>query len=106
MIAEKHWHGSRPWAGAKAIRYQPQAKQSSMTLVASSALQKHGNVMMALKACAEDGKWSLVTESPANRGDQRMVVHLDELPSIRNFLFKQRRIVRHKNATGTFQKKT
>ena len=29
MIAEKDWHGDKPWAGPKAIRYQPQAKAST-----------------------------------------------------------------------------
>ena len=104
MIGEKDWHGSRPWEGAKAIRYKAQAKASCVTLVASSRLQKHGNVMQALRACSEDGTWSLVTERPADVG-ARQLVHLDELPSMRAFLLKQRRIYHQRNAHGKFQKK-
>ena len=91
MIAEKDWHGDKPWAGPKAIRYQPQAKASTLILVANSHLQKHQNIMAALQACSEEGKWTLVTERPANPGS-RTVHFLDELPTVRQFLFQQRRI--------------
>ena len=103
VIGEKDWHGTRPWTGARAIRYQPQAKASPMTLVAGSHLQNHGNVIQALRDCSEDAKWLLVTQRPAHPGSQQ-VVFLDDLFSVRQFLFKHRRIVRHKDAKGKFQK--
>ena len=104
MIAEKGWHGDKPWAGPKAIRYQPQATASRLILVANSHLQKHPNVMTALQACSEEGKWTLVTERPENPGS-RTVHFLDELPTVRQFLFQQRRIFRHsQDASVKFQK--
>ena len=104
MIAEKDWHGDKPWAGPKAIRYKPQAKASTLILVANSHLQKHPNVMTALQACSEEGKWTLVTERPENPGS-RTVHFLDELPTVRQFLFQQRRIFRHsQDASGKVQK--
>ena len=104
MIDEKDWQGTRPWEGPKAIRYHSQAKASPITVVASSDLQKHGNVMQALRACSEGGTWSCVVARPANPGTKKVAM-LDDLPSVRQFLFKQRRIVGHKDATGRFQKK-
>ena len=74
MIDEKDWRGTRPWVGPKAIRYHSQAKASPTTVVASSGLQAHGNVMQALRAC-----WSCVVERPANPGTRKVVV-LDDLP--------------------------
>ena len=105
MIGEKDWRGSRPWASSKAIRYQPAATSSKIVLVASPALQRLGNAMAALLACAEDGKWSLFLEKPAV-ADKRPVHHFDdEIPSVRHFLFKQRRIYRHRDATGKLGKR-
>ena len=100
---EQDWQGARPWEGPKAIRYQAAAKSSSIVMVASSHLQKHGNVMNALRSCTAGGKRSLVTERPADPGSS-LVQHLDELPSVRQFLHKQRRIIR-RGATGRFDKK-
>ena len=102
MIGERDWHGSRPWESPKAVRYKPAAKESSLSLVASPHLQGHQNVMAALRACQEDGKWKVLTE---NKGDAGLHVYpLDDVASLRKFLFKQRRIFRHRAATGTFQK--
>ena len=101
MIGERDWHGKRPWESPKAIRYKPHAKECSMSLVASPGLQRHGHVMAALRACKEDGKWSVLTETPAGSGQH--VQHLGDMASVRQFLFKQRRIFRHRTATGTFQ---
>jgi hypothetical protein len=103
MIGEIDWQGARPWLGPKAIRYQPQAMSTSVVLVASSRLQKHSNVMTALRACTEGSKWSLVTERPVNPG-AALVQHLDELPDLRRFLQTQRRIFIRRGATGKFQK--
>ena len=103
MIAEKDRHAHKLWAGPKAIRYQPQAKASTLILVANSHLQKHPNVMTALKVCSAEGKWTLVTEKPANPGS-RTVHFLDELPTVRQFLFQQRRIFQHsQDASVKFQ---
>lgn len=103
MISENDWQGDRPWAGPKAIRYQPQAMSSSIVIVASSNVQRHGNVMTALRACTGGSKWSVVLEKPANIGTAQ-VYHLNELPDVRIFLLQQRRIFQNRDVKGTFQR--
>lgn len=104
MIADSYWQGSRPWQGVKAIRYQARAKATRVTFVAGSHLQFHRNAMQALCACSEEVTWPLVTEMPAFVAGQHLV-HLDELPIIRAFLCKDRRVYHHKDAHGKFQNK-
>ena len=96
MISENDWQGDRPWAGPKAIRYQPQAMSSSIVILASSNAQRHGNVMTALRACTGGSKWSVVFEKPANIGTAQ-VFHLNELQDVRIFLLHQMRIFQNRD---------
>ena len=79
------------------------AMSSSIVIVASSNVQRHGNVMTALRACKSGSKWSVVLETRANIGTAQ-VYHLNELQDVRIFLLQQRRIFQNRDVKGTSQR--
>ena len=85
------------------MRYQARAQQCSISIVAGEHLRRHENAMIALRACAEGSKWSVLLARPANPGNTPVHVLDAGLPVLHRFLMAQRRIYRHRDANGTFR---
>ena len=106
MVQQRDWQGDRPDEGPRALRFQARCRSKRYVIVASQHIQRHANIMIALRACAQcDGsKWSVVTEVPVAPRAQALVRVIDALPSLRKFLLSERRFRRHRGENGTFQR--
>ena len=106
LVQQRDWQGENPEKGPRAVRFQARSRSKRQIIVASPHIQRHPNVMIALRACAQgDGsKWSVVTETPAAPPANTLVQVIDGLPSLRTFLLNERRFHRHRGTHGTFQR--
>ena len=84
LVGEARWRGDRPETSAEAVRFASRCECKSLVLVASVHVQRHQNMIRALRHCAAQSgsKWKFTTEKLATIPVNTCMHVLEDLPCV------------------------